>query len=31
MAIRVLKAASMRLDEFYRNTRDHWGIEQADR
>lgn len=31
MAIRVQEAASLRLDETYRYTRDRWGIEQADR
>ena len=31
MAIRVQEAASLRLDEIYRYTRDCWGIEQADR
>lgn len=28
---RVQEAASHRLDEIYRYTRDHWGVEQADR
>lgn len=27
----VQEAASWRLDEIYRYTRDHWGTEQADR
>ena len=31
MAIRVQEAASLRLDEIYRYTRDRWGGEQADR
>ena len=31
MAIRVQEAASLRLDEIYRYTRDRWGVEQADR
>ena len=31
MAIRVQEAASLRLDEIYRYTRDRWGIEQAER
>ncbi|TCM75435.1 type II toxin-antitoxin system RelE/ParE family toxin [Rhodovulum steppense] len=31
MAIRVQEAASLRLDEIYRYTRDCWGAEQADR
>ena len=31
MAIRVQEAASLRLDEIYRYTRDRWGIEQAGR
>ena len=31
MAVRVQEAASLRLDEIYRYTRDRWGIEQADR
>ena len=31
MAIRVEEAASLRLDEIYRYTRDRWGAEQADR
>ena len=30
-AIRVQEAASHRLDEIYRYTRDGWGTEQADR
>lgn len=30
-AVRIQAAASHRLDEIYRSTRDHWGIEQADR
>jgi plasmid stabilization system protein ParE len=30
-AIRVQQAASHRLDEIYRFTRDRWGMEQADR
>lgn len=30
-AIRIQEAASHRLDEIYRYTREHWGIEQADR
>lgn len=29
--IRVQTAASLRLDEIYRHTRDRWGTEQADR
>jgi len=31
VAIRVQEAASLRLDEIYRYTRDRWGDEQADR
>ncbi|MDG3042428.1 type II toxin-antitoxin system RelE/ParE family toxin [Roseicyclus marinus] len=31
MAIRIQEAASLRLDEIYRYTRDRWGVEQADR
>ncbi|RJF94905.1 type II toxin-antitoxin system RelE/ParE family toxin [Oleomonas cavernae] len=31
MAVRVQEAASLRLDEIYRYTRDRWGQEQADR
>ena len=31
MAVRVQEAASLRLDEIYRYTRDLWGAEQADR
>ncbi len=31
MAVRVQEAASHRLDEIYRYTREHWGEEQADR
>jgi toxin ParE1/3/4 len=31
MAVRVQEAASHRLDEIYRYTRDRWGEEQADR
>lgn len=31
MAIRIQEAASLRLDEIYRYTRDRWGSEQADR
>jgi toxin ParE1/3/4 len=30
VAIRVQEAASLRLDEIYRYTRNHWGAEQAD-
>lgn len=30
-AVRVQQAASHRLDEIYRYTRDRWGTEQADR
>ena len=30
-SIRVQEAASHRLDEIYRYTRDRWGAEQADR
>jgi plasmid stabilization system protein ParE len=30
-AVRIQEAASYRLDEIYRYTRDHWGAEQADR
>ena len=30
MAIRVQEAASLRLDEIYRYTRDRWGTDQAD-
>ena len=31
MAVRVQEAASVRLDEIYRYTRDRWGADQADR
>lgn len=31
MAIRVQEAASLRLDDIYRYTRDRWGEGQADR
>jgi len=31
MAVRVQEAASHRLDEIYRYTRERWGAEQADR
>ena len=31
MAIRVQEAASLRLDEIYRYTRDRWGADQAER
>jgi plasmid stabilization system protein ParE len=31
MALRVQEAASLRLDEIYRFTRDRWGADQADR
>jgi plasmid stabilization system protein ParE len=31
MAIRVQEAASLRLDDIYRYTRDRWGDVQADR
>ena len=31
MAVRVQEAASLRLDDIYRYTRDRWGAEQADR
>ena len=30
-AVRIQAAASHRLDEIYRYTRDRWGVEQADR
>lgn len=30
-AVRIQEAASHRLDEIYRHTRDRWGTEQADR
>lgn len=30
-AVCVQEAASLRLDDIYRYTRDRWGIEQADR
>lgn len=30
-AVRVQEAASHRLDDIYRYTRDRWGTEQADR
>jgi len=30
-SVRVQEAASHRLDEIYRYTRDRWGAEQADR
>lgn len=30
-AVRIQEAASHRLDEIYRYTRDRWGSEQADR
>ena len=30
-AIRIQEAASHRLDDIYRYTRERWGIEQADR
>lgn len=31
VAVRLQAAASHRLDEIYRYTRDRWGIERADR
>ena len=31
MAVSVQEAASLRLDEIYRYTRERWGTEQADR
>lgn len=31
MAVRIQEAASLRLDEIYRYTRDRWGEAQADR
>ena len=31
MAIRVQEAASLRLDEIYRYTRDRWGMDRAER
>jgi len=31
MAVRIQEAASLRLDDIYRYTRDHWGEVQADR
>jgi plasmid stabilization system protein ParE len=30
-AVRIQAAASHRLDEIYRYTREHWGAKQADR
>lgn len=30
-AVRIQEAASFRLDEIYRYTRDQWGADQADR
>jgi toxin ParE1/3/4 len=30
MAVRIQEAASLRLDEIYRYTRDRWGTVQAD-
>ena len=30
-SVRVQEAASHRLDEIYRHTRDQWGVEQAER
>ena len=30
VAVRVQEAASRRIDEIYRYTRDHWGVEQAN-
>ncbi len=30
-AVRIQEAASHRLDEIYRYTRERWGVEQADR
>jgi len=31
MAVRIQEAASLRLDDIYRYTRDRWGETQADR
>ena len=31
MAVRIQAAASHRLDDIYRHTRDRWGAEQAER
>ena len=31
MALRIQEAASLRLDEIYRYTRDRWGTDQANR
>jgi len=31
VAVRIQQAASHRLDEIYRYTRNRWGLEQADR
>ena len=31
MAVRVKEAASLRLNDIYRYTRERWGVEQADR
>lgn len=31
MALRVQEAASLRIDEIYRFTRDRWGADQAER
>ena len=30
MAVRIQEAASLRLDDIYRYTRDRWGADQAD-
>jgi plasmid stabilization system protein ParE len=31
LAFRIQEAASLRLDEIHRHTRDRWGADQADR
>jgi toxin ParE1/3/4 len=31
VAVRIKEAASLRLNEVYRYTRDRWGVDQADR
>ena len=31
MRVRIQEAASWRLDDIYRYTREHWGVQQAER
>jgi plasmid stabilization system protein ParE len=31
MAVRIQRAASYRIDDIYRHTRERWGVDQAER